>query len=99
MSKTKIPKPVFSPQHQPNQPGLQGLMNTQPASEDPHYTGNNKLQGKVALICSGDSGIGQAVAIAFAKEGAIRQFSISTNMKMPLLRKPGSKVSAAVVSL
>ncbi|RXI99853.1 SDR family oxidoreductase [Anaerobacillus alkaliphilus] len=60
----------FPPQHQSKQPGIEAEMNPRPIFDDPAYIGSGKLKGKVAFISGGDSGIGRAVAIAFAKEGA-----------------------------
>jgi NAD(P)-dependent dehydrogenase (short-subunit alcohol dehydrogenase family) len=64
-----VPVP-FPPQHQPQQPGLEYLMDPRPISEDPAYRGSKKLEGKIAIITGGDSGIGRAAAYAMAKEGA-----------------------------
>ncbi|MGA9289333.1 MAG: SDR family NAD(P)-dependent oxidoreductase, partial [Anaerobacillus sp.] len=57
-------------QHQNHQPGSEKEMNPPPLEEDRDYKGSGKLTNKVAIITGGDSGIGEAAAIAYAKEGA-----------------------------
>lgn len=62
--------PTGQPAQQQETPGHESEMNPRPQSDDPAYHGSGKLEGKVGLITGGDSGIGRAVAIAYAKEGA-----------------------------
>ncbi|ERI89986.1 oxidoreductase, short chain dehydrogenase/reductase family protein [Clostridiales bacterium oral taxon 876 str. F0540] len=65
----EFPKKL-QPQAQNKQPGIEKIMDPRPIFEDSDYKASNKLLGRTAIITGGDSGIGRAVAVAYASEGA-----------------------------
>jgi len=61
---------TFPAQHQDVHPGIENVMTPRPIFDNPDYIGTGKLKDKVAIITGADSGIGRAVALLYAKEGA-----------------------------
>jgi NAD(P)-dependent dehydrogenase (short-subunit alcohol dehydrogenase family) len=92
----EAPEPPFDePRQQP--PGSEQAMKTKPDHGEESYKGAGKLNGRKALITGGDSGIGRAVALAFAREGADVSFSFlseeaDAKETESLLRREGRKV-------
>lgn len=95
----QYPQPPFKKQHQSG-PGLAKEMDPQPDNGESSYTGSGKLKGRKALVTGGDSGIGRAVAIAFAREGAdvaigyLPSEETDAKQVMALIQKAGVKAVA-----
>ena len=92
----EFPKPPFPPQAQ-TLPGSSAKMDPEPDYGETTYQGAGKLKDKVAVITGADSGIGRAVALAYAREGA--DVLVAYLSEKSLLRADPARVHLAVLAV